>query len=541
MAESLKITPKKHSKVVETENYMVVMGNLYQKEDLSCISQKGCIFNSKECGDNILNLSHYMMLSGTLANPSYNHNDFGIVSDPYIRNRYYYIIDNRMTNANTDLATANTRNYLVIANEEGDGEIVVVAIASIANFIFENIIDIDNNYLYVVARYCNGGGNGQSGMQIFKINKSNGTNTKTILDVRNTERGNVNLIYKDETYFYCIYPYYDGDDYCSGDRGNLKLLRFNKSNDEVKINSYTFPGYDQGQAYHCTDIQDFYKIGTKYYGCYNYKPNDGQNHLLTVCFDSSKNFDDKNQVLTMNYGNGLASINDLKWINDTTDWTVSFNITYRSWIHNGYMYLAVYDEQNTNATMINYQGLHIFKINSGFTLEYKEKIQFSNTKNIVSMCYNSDKSILLVGYYQSFDIYIYNSETHGYDDANEEITNVVCAGFDSMDRLWYQTLTGGVHCENLDDPQEVTVKFEKLLYTYEGTDILTYITFSAKSYTDKVPVGRYTFTLSDNAIFEDTHSNTLTIQYTGDDSVHYPVRIIGPKRITCSTVFEKVW
>ena len=537
MAESLKITPKKHAKVVETENYMVVMGNLYQKEDLSCISQKGCVFSSKECGDNILNLSHYMMLSGTLANPSYNHSDFGIVSDPYIRNRYYYVIDNRMTNANTSLTATNTRNYLVIANEEGDGEIVIVAVASFANFIFENIIDIDSNYIYVTARYCNS--SNQSGMQIFKIDKNNGTNTKTILDVKNTERGNVNLIYKDENYFYCIYPYSGNSnsqflDYQYGDSGNLRLLRFNKSNDEIKINEYVFPSYDQGYAYHHTDIQDFYKIGTKYYGCYNYKSDDGKDHLLTVCFDSSKNFDNKNQILTMNYNNGLSNINALKWINN-------FNITCRSWIYDGYMYLAIYDETNSNATMINYQGLHIFKINSDFVLEYKEKIQFSNTKNIISMCYNSDKSILLIGYYQSFDIYIYNSETHGYDDVNEEITNVVCAGFDSMDRLWYQTLTGGVHCENLDDPQEVTVKFEKLLYTYEGTDILTYITFSAKSYTDKVPVGKYIFTLSDNAVFEDTNSNTLTIQYTGDDSIQYPVRIIGPKRITCSTVFEKVW
>ena len=543
MSEALNITPKKHSKVIETENYMVIMGNLYQKEDLSCISKKGCIFNSKESGDNILNLSTYMMLSGTLTNPTYNHSDFGIVSDPYIRNRYYYIIDNRVTNANSDLATANTRNYLIIANEEGDGEVQIVAIAQVTNYIFENIIDIDSNYIYVVARYSDG--NNRSGAQLFQINKNTGANNKSIINNTGAERTNVNLIYKDETYIYVTYTYNNGEDYTYGDRGNIKLVRFNKSNGETLIKSYTFPDYNQGNAFHHTDIQDFHKIGSKYYGCYIYKPENGQNHLLTICYDSSKGWNETN--FTMDYSNGLTDVDELTWANygDSsfgTNAKNSFYTTFRSWIHNGYMYLAVYDKRNAeNANVIPYQGLHIFKINSGFRLEHIEKIQFSNTKNIVSLCYNSDKSILLVGYYQSFAIYTYNSDTHGYDSANKEITGVVCAGFDSMDRLWYQTTINGVHSENLDDPQEVEVKFEKPYYTYEGTDISTYITFSAKSYTDKVPVGRYIFTLSGNAVFEATNDNVLTIQYTGDDTIHYPIRITGPKRITVSTVYEKVW
>ena len=46
MSNSLNITPKNHATVVETENAMILMGNYYQKENLSCISKNGCIFNN---------------------------------------------------------------------------------------------------------------------------------------------------------------------------------------------------------------------------------------------------------------------------------------------------------------------------------------------------------------------------------------------------------------------------------------------------------------------------------------------------------------
>ena len=54
MSNALNITPKNHATVVETENAMILMGNYYQKEDMSCISKKGCIFNNISVG-NIIN------------------------------------------------------------------------------------------------------------------------------------------------------------------------------------------------------------------------------------------------------------------------------------------------------------------------------------------------------------------------------------------------------------------------------------------------------------------------------------------------------
>lgn len=541
MANALDFTPKTHSKLIETNNSFVIMSNFYAKENFSCISKKGCNFNNISSGDNILNISNYMMLSGTIKNPTYNHNDFGIVSDPYIKDRYYFIIDNRLTNVNTNLATANTRNYLVIANEQEAGDIQIVAISQLTNFIFERIIDIDKNFLYVVARYSND--TYLSGLQLFKINKTTGANAQSIINLTNTERAYINLIYKDETYFYCIYQYYDGNDYRYGDRGTIKLLRFNKNTNEIKTNSYTIPNYNMSQSMNHTNVQDFYKIDNKYYGIYLLNPNDNQNHLLTICFDSSKNFDDKNNILTFSYDNSLSNINNLKWVYDSKNANGSnaFHITKRYWIIDNYIYLAIYDEANQDSDMLTYQGLHIIKINPDFELEYITKIQFSDTEHIISMCYNSDKSLLLIGYYQSFEAYTYNNDTHLYNNLDKKHNNIICAGFDSLDRLWYQTTTNGVYNININDPLNVRVRFEKLLYTYKNENIHTYITFSAKTYINSVAIGKYIFTLSDNAIFDSTNSNILEIQYTGNDSITYPIIITGKNRVTVNVSYEKEW
>ena len=529
MPNALEITPKVHAKLVETENYFVIMGNLYQKEDLSCISRNGSIFNNIAAGYNILNLNNYMMIHGS-NNATYRHDDFGIVSDPYIVNRYYYMIDNRYTNTNSNFTPAGTKNWIVIAEEDGDGDLNVIKTVSMTNYIFDNIIDIDETSIYVTAHYNNG--STQSGIQLFKINKNTGDNQFTIINYTTTNKINANLIYKNETYFYVLFPYTGSDDYSKGNRGVIRLLRYNKSNQEIKINTYNFPG-SGFTVFNDMDIQDFWKSGNKYYGCYLYKNGDNQDHILTACFDSSIDFTNTSNVFKLTLSSTLSS-SPIKWQD-------SFYVTKRMWIKDDYIYIALYDESNSLTNMTQWQGIHVIKINSGFSLTYIGKINFSHSKNAISLSYNSDKSIILVGYMQSFGMYSYNATTHMYDVSEKEITNVLCAGFDAMDRLWYETITYGVHCENVDDPQEVKVRFEKPLYTYDGFDINTYLTLSAKSYTSKIPTGSYTLTLTGNAHFDINGEKELQIHYNGDDTIQYPITITGPKRISCTVIFKKIW
>ena len=534
MSNALNITPKNHATVVETENAMILMGNYYQKENLSCISKNGCIFNNISVGNNTLNISKYMNLSTTYRLGERDKR-FGIVKDPYVLNRYYYVINNHHSNIN------NAYSYMIIADEK-ENDLVIKAISSNQNIDWREIFDIDENYIYASGVHLANGG-----IYVYRINKNNGA-TAVIFQVTSTNRAKCNLIYKNETYLYFI----TGGVSSGNAWGRFYFTRYNKNNAEVLNTLYTPPNLTAGSTSYkwdnaniwmqCNniDIENFYQEGKKYYWCYPQRSGtklstgDGpaNNNLMIMCYDSSKSFNESG-VITFRTTNGLQDIEQLKWKSGEY-------FAYRFWIIDNYLYYAIYDETNSDNDMKNIQGIHVFKINPGFELEYVDKIQITIAKNIISMLCNSSRSVLLIGYYNSFEIYILNKNTHLYEKANKELTNILCAGFDSMDRLWYQNTNFGVFVENLDDPQEVKIEFEKIYYTYEGQDIESYITFEALSFTDKIPTGRYILTLSGNAYFKDTLTKIKIINYIGGN-IKFDIIVNGPKRLTCSAKYQKVW
>lgn len=536
MAKALDITPLQHPIVVETENTITLMSNTYQKEDLSCISKSGCIFSGISVGNNHMNLSRYMNI-GTSYRLGERDKRLGIVADPYIPNRFYYMINNHYSNVN------NTYSYLIFAEEDENNNITILGNTNVNNIEWREIFDIDENYIYISGIHL-----ANDGIYIYRINKTTRVITSTIFQVKNTNRAKCNLIYKDETYLYFI----TGGVNNQNAYGRFYFTRYNKNNAEVLntlyapptltagTQSYGWSNNDIWMACNNIDIENFYKEGDKYYWCYPQKSgaklNTGEgnanNNLMIMCYDSSKSFNESG-VITFRTTNGLQDIKQLKWVSDEY-------IAYRFWVIDNYLYYALYDEKNSDTNMKNYQGIHIFKINPGFELEYITKIQITTSKNIISMLCNSSRSILLIGYYNSFEVYMFNKNTHLYEKVNKELTNILCVGFDSMDRLWYQNTNLGVFVENLDDPQEVKIEFEKIYYTYEGQDIETYITFEASSFTDKIPTGRYILTLSRNAYFKDTLTKTKVVNYIGG-IVKIDIIVNGPKRLTCSAKYQKVW
>lgn len=536
MSKALDITPSNHPLVVETENTIIMMSNVYQKEDLSCINKEGCLFDNTIVGINHMNLSRYMNI-GTNYRLGERDKRFGIIADPYIPNRFYFVINNHHSNVSTD------RSYLIFAEENDDYDINILGNVNTANIEWREILDIDENNIYVSGIYLYSGG-----IYVYKINKTTMTIAQTIFGVTDTNRGKCNLINKDETYLYFII----GGIQNSNVYGRFYFTRYNKNNGEVKNTIYTPPMVSAGNTNyvwnsdslwmysHTVDIEDFYEENGKYYWCYPQKSGakfagkegNANNNLMIMCYDSLKAYDEQD-VITFRTTNDLQDIESLQWKKGAY-------FAYRFWIIDGYLYYAIYDETNSDADMKNIQGIHVLKINPGFNLEYITKIQITKSKNIISMIGNSTKQVLLIGYFNSFEIYVYNKETHLYEKVNKEIPNIVCAGFDSMDRLWYENTNYGVFVENLDDPQEVKIKFEKLYYTYENTDIETYITFEATGFTDKIPTGEYILTLSGNAIFKGNHKKQISLNYTGGQ-VKVDIIINGPKRVTCSTKFKKVW
>jgi len=123
---------------------------------------------------------------------------------------------------------------------------------------------------------------------------------------------------------------------------------------------------------------------------------------------------------------------------------------------------------------------------------------------------------------------------------NKTISGVVNAGFDALDRLWYQKVDNTIHVQNLDDPCIVNMKFERNYYTYEGTPINTFITFEAANFLAQPAYGKYILTLSGNAKFTDSGTYTHEFIYSGGP-VQINMIVYGPERITCNTKFIKVW
>lgn len=532
MSNALNITPKNHGRCIETENAMILMGNYYQKEDMSCISKKGCIFNNLNVGNNTLHISRLMNITGG-NRAGYRDKMFDITKDPYIENRYYYLLNNHYS-------SYGNYSSIIIAEEDGE-DINVIATAGIDTIDWERIFDIDQNYIYATGTLLS-----RFGTYMYKINKQTGTCNVIYQLSPISSRVKCDLIYKNETYFYFTVRYNAG---CV-----TYLIRYNKSNGEVVNLTYTAPDLKADDAIYSynndslwmtsnlVNTENFYQENNIYYWCMpQCSGNSGtkgnaNNNLMIMRFDVSQPFNEnnKNNVLTFRTTNGIQNNENLKWAN------CNGYCCYRFWIIDNYMYYAIYEESNAFPEMYYVQGIHVFKINKGFELEYIDKIQITTQKQIISMVYSSDKKNLLIGYYNSFEIYLYDEESHLYKPANKEITNIASVGFDSMDRLWYQDLNGGVFVENLDDPQYVTVKFERLYYTYEGNDIDTYITFEAKSFTDKVPNGLYTLRLTGNAHFKDNGIKSLTISYTGGTE-KLDIVVTGPKRIVCDVEFQKVW
>ena len=233
-------------------------------------------------------------------------------------------------------------------------------------------------------------------------------------------------------------------------------------------------------------------------------------------------------------------------------WTDSRYTIQRHWIIGNYLYVAIYNE-NAESNMLTHQGVCVLQIltdaktaiHSNCRLETRlthiGRTQFSNQKSIISMVYNSDKTILLVGYKNNFEIWKLITSTHLYANTGLAYSNIRCVGFDKLDRIWYQTLTNGVHYLSLNDPVKVTIKFEKQFYTYIGTDIESYVTFSAVDAFNTAAHGQYVLTLEGNAHFIDTNNKQLNITYNGDNTIHYPIMITGNKTIKCSAKYQKVW
>lgn len=543
MPNSLTIAPNgTRPKIIETGNYIIIMDQMYNKQDLTCINNKTCTFDNIIAGNNILNTYTHMYLTGSLGltYSADRHKRKTVWQDEFNQNRYYLIVNEHYSNQQSP------GSYLICVEENNDDINLIYKIKYSTDI--KEILDESENYLYAWGTnnahwaYTGYGANqhwyGQT--VIYEIDKSTGNNIKTFRSLQGGQVsvGKVNLLYRDQEKFAYIVNY--NGEYINGDYHyfNYNTFYFDVYNKQSRsfikqeTKNYNTNGNTHNEKYEdLLQILDnkltwilFIKeatIGTQRYYNRRYMPM----------------YNPNNDTLDVRTDLNLSNVDPIDLIYPDGYHNLSIN-----WIANDYLYILIYN--GAESSIGTNQKMYIYQCNRNTDNPSEAFIYYNcqSFNNIIrSMVYNSDKTVLLIGYNMAFEIFILNPTTHLYETSGKVLSNIVSAGFDETDRLWYQDANGAVYAENLEDPLTVVPEFEKIYYTYSDTNINTYLTFSAKSFTKKPAFGKYVLTLSDNAYFVETNDQILEINYTGDDTIHYPLVITGPKKVSCSTVFEKVW
>lgn len=566
-----------HPKVIETGLGFIIMGQYYTKPDLDPVSLEG---QNIDGGDNILNLHNVVYLDDA-AREGLRDRMFKITKDEYFPDRYYFVVNGHYSDYNP------TFPYLCIS-EEKDDKITILATLSGQNKEWYQIVDQDNDFIYITWRMLDGHTCGMS-----RIDKEFFTETE-IFSIPTTTRSVPDFMFKDEVYIFIS---------VRNINATMYLFRYNKSaktfmsktkaaNQDVTFYTVASPNIDKGSGYcyrrnyvvpitheklfpqNCiirhddcyvsgnirsifvpqrynanfflSNIQQHHSgwpsnstgleneeytsdvAGTRWHGnifVVN-TGNTNRNHGSFI-LNTDVAFENNNWYYAL--GNNYKNANFTRLTHD-----VNYN-TYRYWIiDNKYLCLMMYEESNSHTGHITYQGILVCTIQSATDITPVALTRVTTAKEIITMCYTTDKKVLLIGYKNEFELYKWNGTK--YIPTNIDIIDVVSAGFDMLDRLWYQKTDGSVHTVNLTDPQTISLKFEKGYYTYIDENIDTYVTFSALDHLGDPAYGIYELELSGNIIFTDTGEKTYRVQYSGED-IQINVSIVGPKTITCKTTF----
>jgi len=226
----------------------------------------------------------------------------------------------------------------------------------------------------------------------------------------------------------------------------------------------------------------------------------------------------------------LANINDPSVIKKPGI-TYTSNAPLRFWNINENIFMCFYNG-NGNSNISKF-----YKFN--FNTEELTIIYDDNKNLIKTILLSKDKNIVLLNELNKANIYMYNENLQTYEKKGE-INDINQIGLDSNNNIWYLNNLSEIRCETLTDPSKVSVVFEKPMYTYTESNIETYLDFKAESGLGTYAPGNYILELSNNAYFEESHTNILNIVYESG-VVRYNIIICGNGKVKCKVKFRKSW
>lgn len=508
MANILEFTPTgTRAKVIETKFGIMLLNNYYTKEDLQPISFYGSNFSGIQSGSNILYLKSNCILNEQVK-IDFRHKENGFIVDKYIPNRYYYIFSSNYSNINANLS------YIVFSNETEEDIFVDSVNQLTKNYICNKIIDVTENFIYMFVNDYNSRQNA-----LIRMDKTSKSCIIAGYDFP-LFRTKYFLICSNSNYIYYV---------IKASHSSYLFIKYDKNLNAIEKSTINLE-YVSYNSTGTIEYENIYFNNNKYYIYQIVKDVDSNCSIIGI--ELNPNLDIQNSYRVFK----ALDYNEHIKLNDHDGYEM-----YRYWVKDNYLYLAIYDENyvaNYNNS-VSVQGIYTFKINSDSTLQYINYNQLNNEKQIISICFSSDKNMIIIGYWQSFQICIYNELNHQYEILSDSIyTNVLNAGFDEYNRIWVQEQDSAIKMYSVYDPQKININFENNVYIYEDEPISSYITFSAENFIKSPAIGLYRFELSGDAIFTDNNNKVIDKQYNGEE-LRINIKITSSEQLYCKVYYIK--
>lgn len=471
-------------KVIETGNGFLLNTQYYMKDILTPVPFENLYEGGTQYN---LSISKFLYLQAYSWNDSYN--NFGVIKDTTIENRYYISLHSGFV--------SGTRNEQIRVYEEKDDTIQRLTAIGSGDYQFLDVIDQDDTYVYYTYK-------SNLTWYVCKFHKVTFATTTIYTQVCSTSYPNPVVLYKNESYIYIL---------CYVNN-NYSFVLVNKTSSTASVIGTIWRGNNSNttaiKSSVVFDKHSIVKFDDNTIGVYGVDVGNPAQPIDLYIIDISSNTISLVDF-TVNWTVDTTQLNI-----DTTVYSV-FN-KYMLWILeiNGskYLNIGVFNQNFENVKHVQEQGIYTFILDENTkTATLTGYNQIDQLQQIHGMLLANSKRHVLIGKLNSFQIVKFDIITQKYETTNEVITDCYCAGFDELERIWYEKTDTSVNMINLQDAQSVQIEFEKTYYEYTGENISTYINFSALNYLNEGFAGQFKLTLGGPAIFIESNATELTIDY----------------------------
>jgi hypothetical protein len=485
------------SKLLETPDYFIINGQIYDKGTLSPLPLSFCPVNVSVNNEMILNQTAYVNSQWYL-----NHSNCQYILDSNDSNVSYVVVEG---------LAANNQCALVRLTKKPDGSIATTP-CNLGNtyYCFVDILGQDAQKIYIMFYQSYGGYYSYIGY----IDKTTLAWTNLNLNC-----GNYKVLKMTDMYIY----------YAAQSVGtlNLQIMKYNKTNNTNTILYTDVKSGSTGYNFQ-TVVSDMDSNGVFYI------KDDGKwfgmaDHYMTIrkfILDTSKdtvvasvvNLDNSkwpNPQIMINVIN--AGFQNTNYMLNITDPNTSKKyiaiLTYNGGNQN--IYLNPIDSQILVYEVTDPDNFKLVSWNSFNPIIYKTFLSINNNQT------------LLLAFENGVHIYTWNSGTTSFQKVSGMDNPMAAVGVDNNNNIYIQNKDTSIDMISNVMPINVYCDFEKDEYPYNSVNIDTNVILYVQNYQNKYLSSSVQLTLYGNCKFTSNNSRTITVTTSNLDKLSVPVSITG--------------